>query len=165
MNVLRHNYVTLLLTVVVLAATGLNSFTTKSNCELFLAGVDYNTNEMARNKMVADLQIVQAIKDQQLAKLAAVIESEAARADRAESAFNDLAGRFVEMRRHLNAANVEAYSLNELLKVAAGHITECHRLLKENCIEAPNMPECLTKPLPPVPEQPVDSEANSDKSA
>jgi hypothetical protein len=90
--------------------------------------------------MVHDLQIVQAIKEEQLARITTVAESEAERARNAEAEFDDLVRRFVQLRATLNQAGIEIYGLQEALRIADQHIAECHRRMKEAGIEPPEYP-------------------------
>jgi len=53
----RSNGILLALVLVVAGVTACNSYVTQSNCQMYLEGNDYNINEMARNKMVADERI------------------------------------------------------------------------------------------------------------
>jgi hypothetical protein len=118
--VLRHNAVTLLLTVAVLAVTALNQFTTMARL------AEFRSNN-------ADL-------------VAVVAESECKRADKIERAYIELRDNFVGLRAAYQEAGMEIYALRELLTVAGDHIQECHRLLEVNKITPPAFKECIGGP-------------------
>jgi hypothetical protein len=53
----RSNGILLALVLVVAAVTACNHYTTQAHCQMYLEGNEYNINEMARNKMLADERI------------------------------------------------------------------------------------------------------------
>lgn len=120
MNLLRHNAVTIFLTITVLALTGLNQFTTQARL------AEFQSNN-------ADLAIV-------------VAERESARLERAEKAFGQLRDHFVKLRQAYQEARLESYALQQLLAVAGEHIAECHRLLEANNIQPPSFNEHVGGP-------------------
>jgi hypothetical protein len=140
LNTLRNNLVSVLLIIGVLAVTGLNHFTTMSHCELYLSGVQYINAEMARNKMVHEMHVVAAVKEQQLDRITTIAENESVKANETEAKFNELVQHYVQLRHAYQQLGIENYGLNELLKVAGQHIEECHRLLKEHNIDPPAFP-------------------------
>ncbi len=70
--------------IAVVAVTGLNSYLTKSNCDLFLTGNDYNVREAARQKYVSDMIRCYAQQESQVDALTAALLFEQQRAQKAE---------------------------------------------------------------------------------
>jgi CRISPR/Cas system CSM-associated protein Csm2 small subunit len=166
LNTLRNNIVSILLIVGVLAVTGLNHFSTQKNCQLYLEGTKAADEEFERNLMVAQYQTMQAMTNEQITKLATVAQSEAERASRIESEFNDLATKYVQLNRVLNQAGIEIYGLHGLLNAAGEHIKECHRLLKDAGVDPPAFEELPTFPQAPMFETPESAPpCKQDKSA
>lgn len=142
-----YRFAHLVLILVVVAVTALNSYTTRMHCELYLSGVEHNNNELVRTRIVQSTQRLLADKDAYASKLVDVAKSEAERAALIEGQFNDLVKQYVQLRHAFNQARMEVYGLQQLLSVIGNHIRECHELMKSNNITPPALPE------PPTQEQ------------
>ncbi len=146
-----YNIVTLLLTLVVLAVTALNSYTTQLNCDVYLSGVEYNNNELIRTRIIHNTQVLLAEKDAQAAKVVEVAQSEAQRADNLQGEFNGLAKQYVQLRHAFNDVRMDLYNYQQVLSAAGQHIVECHKLLEANGITPPELPDVQIQ-SPPMPE-------------
>ena len=133
----KLNIGNLLLVVIVIGMTILNTYTTKVNTDTLLNGVDYNMNEMARSKIVSDMQEAVALKDEVIARLGLVADFESQRASCLEAELISLKGEYVTL---YEGATAEVAKLQQLLEFVSRYAEMCNQLLEENDIDPPQIP-------------------------
>lgn len=131
------NLAFLLIAVLVTGITALNSYTTHSASQLFVAGYDYNAKEFVRNQIVADTQATLAEMNKMLDDAIACGKITGEIAQKNEAKFQEAAGYYVRARAEIQALSIEIYGLQSVISANGQHIRECHRLLKENNIPIP----------------------------
>lgn len=137
---MRQNIFMLVLTLLMVAVTSLNHYTTRKNCELYLDGVKQNTKDCARNLQVLRTFELLAKKDAQTDKIVAVAKSEADRAFRIEGEFNDLAGKFVRLNKDMNKLGIDNFAMKQLLQDYYKHVKELYALMTKAGIKIPEFP-------------------------
>jgi hypothetical protein len=141
----------LVVTLLMVAVTSLNHYTTKQNCKLYLDGVAQNNAEYVRNQEVYGTLMLLARKDEQTNELLAVAKSEADRACRIEGEFNDLASKYVKLAHAGNKIAIDNYGMRQLLKDYEKHVKELHALLTKAGIKIPEFPGTVTIETKPIP--------------
>lgn len=125
------NWLLCLVLCLVAAVTGLNQYTTQKHCDMYLDGVSWTNNEMARNKMVFEALLLVDEGSFRADLLADVAQSEAARAERLEAEFDDLTNRYVQANANLREAGLEIYHLNECINECRSEMCVLQRRLQE----------------------------------